>query len=1122
MNEKIFLSITAIAFLLILNVVSADEALCPPPQCPEYTYTPDYGLDTTDSSYTLTSSDLDKVSVSDNVRYGTQKYWIHDYFPNLYLLFEFPIEVSPGATIEDADLYFEWHTGCPNVHYARILVWDESAGDWETHDLATPPTSDRTEHIDLNYINTPEDLNNIKVKFQAHDGYGPGWTKHDLVKITARICEPTCGDGEVGQGEECELPGTDNNQYCNQTTQECEGNKTQTRDAYGGCDAECGCVEDPWSEPVCVKDTCNAGCAEDADCDDQNEHTTDTCNLDSCQCEHEQVPYCGDGEVGQSEECELPGTDNNQYCDQTTQECEGSKTKTRDANGFCDKTCGCIEDPWNEPMCVEGECGAGCDEDNDCDDGDEYTIDTCNLDSCQCEYEDVPYCGDGNVGQGEDCELPGTDNNQYCNQTTQECEGNKTQTRDAYGSCDAECGCVEDPWTPATCVVGSCGAGCASDSDCDDQNPTTEDTCNLDSCQCEHEYTGFCGDGFVVEPEQCELPGTEDNENCEQTTERCGGGTTGKKVSYRDAYGSCDGNCGCIEDPWNKPICEIGKCGAECDAGHGCEDYCEGNIRHYDADCGWSWSCECYGYETENCTAKNGWYETQENNGTHVLMEYREYGCQPEACEYDVTDTKWIEFDSDGDGVDNAEDNCPETSNPGQEDTDGDGIGDACDTCPNDPENDVDGDGICGDVDNCPNTANPDQIDTDGDGIGDACEVDIDGDGVNDSLDNCINIPNPAQEDLDEDGIGDLCDSDRDGDGVDNEEDEFPDDPEEQEDSDGDGVGDNADEDDDNDGVNDNEDNCHYIYNPGQTDIDGDGVGDVCDDDTDGDGIPNESDEDKDNDGVNNTEDNCEYIVNPDQTDTDSDGLGDVCDPDLDGDSVDNIMDNCPETPNAGQADTDGDGLGDACDAIYCGNGVCDEGENCGNCDDCACGSGYTCKNNQCVKKSSGSSSSGGSGGGGSVGSFCEDCVVDIAYGDLETEEPEENETTENQTETPEGIRCYKCEGEIRIGKLMEVEECPEGWTEEKLACWDLVDTNKTEEPGQNQTQENISEEPVDMNITGNITGNGTAPTTGLVTFQALGVIIPLLIVIALLYWFFFIAKKETGEASDEETPKEE
>jgi hypothetical protein len=38
--------------------------------------------------------------------------------------------------------------------------------------------------------------------------------------------------------------------------------------------------------------------------------------------------------------------------------------------------------------------------------------------------------------------------------------------------------------------------------------------------------------------------------------------------------------------------------------------------------------------------------------------------------------------DVDGDGVPDAEDNCPAVPNPGQEDTDGDGVGDVCDSCP--------------------------------------------------------------------------------------------------------------------------------------------------------------------------------------------------------------------------------------------------------------------------------------------------------------------------------------------------------------------------------------------------------------------------------------------------------
>jgi hypothetical protein len=95
--------------------------------------------------------------------------------------------------------------------------------------------------------------------------------------------------------------------------------------------------------------------------------------------------------------------------------------------------------------------------------------------------------------------------------------------------------------------------------------------------------------------------------------------------------------------------------------------------------------------------------------------------------------------DKDGDGKDDASDNCPGVFNPvrpidgaAQADGDGDGKGDACDACPLDATDtctrpatstDDDLDGVANTADNCPLLANADQVDADGDGVGDACEI---------------------------------------------------------------------------------------------------------------------------------------------------------------------------------------------------------------------------------------------------------------------------------------------------------------------------------------------------------------------------------------------------------------
>jgi outer membrane protein OmpA-like peptidoglycan-associated protein len=112
-------------------------------------------------------------------------------------------------------------------------------------------------------------------------------------------------------------------------------------------------------------------------------------------------------------------------------------------------------------------------------------------------------------------------------------------------------------------------------------------------------------------------------------------------------------------------------------------------------------------------------------------------------------DEKGCPIDTDGDGVPDYKDDCPtEPGKPelnGCPDRDGDGVADKDDDCPDVPGlakfngcPDTDGDGVPDNKDKCPDTPKGCPVDADG------CPLDSDGDGVIDCEDKCPQVAGPA------------------------------------------------------------------------------------------------------------------------------------------------------------------------------------------------------------------------------------------------------------------------------------------------------------------------------------------------------------------------------------------
>ena len=152
---------------------------------------PDYGRDTSKSANcTFPGAGLSHMAADDNQRYETGG-WPGGYGGE-YLELGFP-DIPDGVAVDGAVLKFAWQRR-PPVEAARLQVCcgDELRG---TRDLSLPPpNTDELVTLDLRNeygIDTPEEVNDLKIRFQAHCGGHPGGnTAHNLAEVAVRYTPP--------------------------------------------------------------------------------------------------------------------------------------------------------------------------------------------------------------------------------------------------------------------------------------------------------------------------------------------------------------------------------------------------------------------------------------------------------------------------------------------------------------------------------------------------------------------------------------------------------------------------------------------------------------------------------------------------------------------------------------------------------------------------------------------------------------------------------------------------------------------------------------------------------------------------------------------------------------------